>query len=250
MTNPHIAYRHRGVLTNQEIDAMLKTANSLDSEYFRLRAKCLLAILKKFGKRRSEIARLKVADVKQVGEDLEFLFSLSKKRKLGLHQFLKYCKKNNDLQTLALPLPQIQVKWCEWQQSEKGHIIKNSQAPHSISLNDKYATYILQYLAYLKNHYPESNYLFPSGMTVFGETYIIFPDAPLSGSQLLRIVKSLNRTAWLHLFRETAGAQIAKEKGRTLDAVYEVKDCLDLESESTAYHYVRRYASKKHTVET
>lgn len=46
----------------------------------------------------------------------------------------------------------------------------------------------------------------------------------------------------MHLFRETKGAEIAKTEGNRLMAVYEVRDTLDLETEETAYRYVRRYA--------
>jgi hypothetical protein len=70
----------------------------------------------------------------------------------------------------------------------------------------------------------------------------VFEDQHLSGRQLLRLIKPLNPEAWLHLFRETKGAEIAKDKGRTLDAVYAVRETLDLENEETAYRYVRRYA--------
>ena len=71
---------------------------------------------------------------------------------------------------------------------------------------------------------------------------MIFLDQHLSGRQLLRLIKPLNENAWLHLFRETKGAEIAREKGRTIDAVYSVRETLDLENETTAYRYVRRYA--------
>ena len=79
-------------------------------------------------------------------------------------------------------------------------------------------------------------------MEVFGQSYIIFEKEHLSGRQLLRLIKPLSPTALLHLFRETKGAEIAKTEGRTLKAVYEVRETLDLENEETAYRYVRRYA--------
>jgi hypothetical protein len=56
------------------------------------------------------------------------------------------------------------------------------------------------------------------------------------------IARSLDPNAWFHLFRERKGADIARKKGRTLDAVYLIKDTLDLEREDTAYNYIRRYA--------
>jgi len=120
-----------------------------------------------------------------------------------------------------------------------------------MSIEDKYAKYILNYLQFLSIHYPESEYLFPSGVELFGSgEYVLKGKKPLTGSQLLRIVKPLNPSAWLHLFRETKGAEIAKRFGRTITAISEVRESLDLEEESTAYHYVRRYAAKKQETET
>ena len=49
MTNPAI---ERGVPTEAEIVDTLKKADKIPSEYFRLRVKALIALAKKFGKRR------------------------------------------------------------------------------------------------------------------------------------------------------------------------------------------------------
>jgi integrase len=250
LTNPKEEYKNREVLTTEEIDAMIQAADLIPEEYFRLRAKCLLAILKKFGKRRSEIARLGITDLQQVGNDLEFTFHLSKKHKRGLFQFMQFCQKKGDPAILEKPLPEIKHAWREWQQTQEGHTIKNSESLQSISIDDKYTPHILNYTSYLKQKHPEAKFLFPSGMPVFGENYVLFPDVHLSGSQFLRIIKPLNNSAWLHLFRESKGAEIAKALGRNLNSVYEVKDSLDLENEATAFRYVRRYAAKKQNIET
>ena len=55
MTNAKESYRNRNILTQKEIGAMLKKAEAYKDDYVRLRAKCLIALLKKFGKSRSEI---------------------------------------------------------------------------------------------------------------------------------------------------------------------------------------------------
>jgi hypothetical protein len=102
----------------------------------------------------------------------------------------------------------------------------------------------------LSEKYPGVKYLFPSGYEVFGSAYVVLPDSHLSGRQLLRLIKPLNESAWLHLFRETKGAEIAKAEGRTLKAVYEVRETLDLENEQTAIRYVRRYAVQEMKAET
>ena len=250
MTNPSKAYAARGPLTNEEIDLMLKVADTLKTEYFRKRAKALIALLKKFGKRRSEIARLAVDDLKinEKSQELEVTFTLSKKHKRGLHQFLKFCEKQNP-EVLDKPLPEIKALWKEWQLTEQGHTVKNDTSLQSISRDDKYTVFILDYLQYVHDAFRDTKFLFPSGTEVFGGAYVVFPDAHLSGSQLLRIIKPLNSTAWLHLFRDTKGAEIAKNEGRTIDAVYKVKENLDLENEETAYRYVRRFAALKQPTE-
>jgi integrase len=240
--------KERGILTNEEIDLMLKQTDKIKFDYFRLSAKALICIVKKFGKRRSEISRLGIEDLNFLPNELEITFHLSKKHKRGLHQFFRVCKKTSPV-VLEKPLPEIKQLWQTWQKTEEGHTIKNAVSLQSISLDDKYAAPIIEYYQYIKNNYQEAKFLFPSGKTVFGETYVIFPDRPLSGSQLLRIIKPLKSDVWLHLFRETKGAEIAKAYGRTLNAIYEVKDSLDLENEETAYRYVRRYVAKKQEVE-
>lgn len=255
LTNPKQDYKKRGILSNQEIDLMLKEADKLPNDYFRLRAKALICIVKKFGKRRSEIAKLSLindeglSDLTLTNTDLEVTFHLSKKHKRGLHQYFKHCKKQGLTNVLEKPLPEIKLLWMQWQQTEAGRTTKNSASVQSISLNDKYTAPILEYIEFLKKQAPNCKYLFPSGLTVFGGNYMIFPNKNLSGSQLLRIIKPLKQDAWLHLFRETKGAEIVKQYGRTLTAIYEVKDGLDLENEETAYRYVRRYAAKRQLIE-
>lgn len=70
MTNPRVVVngiidkvatkelRNRDPLSNEEIDLMISEADAIKDEYFRLRVKALIGIVKKFGKRRSEIASL------------------------------------------------------------------------------------------------------------------------------------------------------------------------------------------------
>jgi integrase len=233
--------RNRDPLTNAEIDDMLSEANSLENEYFQLRAKALIAIAKKFGKRRSEIAALARDDLKVENMQLYVTFTLRKKHKKGLFQYLKILEKHNPT-ALDKSLAELKLDWKEWTQTEEGYRVREEKRTKSVQVTDKYAQLILEYLDYLKQHYPDAQYIFPSGLEVFGTEYMVFNDAHLSGRQILRIIKPLNPDAWLHLFRETVGATIAKAKGRTLDAVYEVRETLDLENEATAYRYVRRYA--------
>jgi hypothetical protein len=85
-------------------------------------------------------------------------------------------------------------------------------------------------------------FLFPSGRNIFGKGCLVFDDAHLSGSQLLRIIKQLDSQVWLHLFRELKGKEISEKLGRTLASVSAVQDFLDLERTETAMRYVRRFA--------
>lgn len=249
-------YKNREVLSNEEIDDMIKAADNLKIEYYQLRAKCLIAIAKKFGKRRIEITRLKRLEVEQIGDDLQFKFTIAKKHKKGLFQYIKETEKlikegKTDPSALSKTLPEIKADWRSWQETEQGHRYKTEVALQAISIQDKYVKHVLDYLQFLSIHYPKSEYLFPSGIELFGSgQYIVDDDKHLSGSQLLRIIKPLNPSAWLHLFRETKGAEISKRYGRTITAISEVRESLDLEQESTAYRYVRRYAAKKQEAET
>jgi integrase len=232
--------RNREPLSNEEIDETLREADDIKEDYFRLRVKALISIAKKFGKRRAEIAALEREDLKVEDGKLYVTFTLRKKHKKGLFQYLKFLRKN-DPAALNKPLTQIELEWKDWTKTSYGHRVKEEKRTKSVDATDKYAKMILEYLKFLQREYPNAKYLFPSGKAVFG-AYIILENSHLSGRQLLNLVKPLNPDLWLHLFRETKGAEVAKAEGRTLKAVYEVRDTLDLENEETAYRYVRRYA--------
>ena len=95
MTNPRVCVkgkvdlkatkklRNRDPLSNEEIDAMLSEADSIENKYFELRAKALIALAKKFGKRRSEIAALSHSDLKVENNQLYVTFTLAKNTKKG-----------------------------------------------------------------------------------------------------------------------------------------------------------------------
>lgn len=247
MTNPK--YKKRGNFTNKEIDSMLKKAEKLPTEYFKLRTQCLIALAKKFGKRRIEISRLERKDLTVNNEtrELEVRFTLAKKRKRGLHQFFKHLEKHNPTE-LSKPLPILKAMWREWQKTEEGHSVNEQTALKSIDLKDKYAPYILLYFDYLEQNYPEVKYLFPSGYPVFGSAYVVEPGAHLSGSQLLRLIKPLTN-GWLHLFRSTKGEETARQHGRTLESLHNVATTLNV-TDQTAMHYIEKYVPQKQPIET
>lgn len=244
MTNPKQEYSKRGIITPAETDLILTDCDKISDPYFRLRAKALICLLKKFGKRRSEIARLGITDLNIEGNELIISFTLSKKRKKGLFQYLAFCEKKLP-EMLNKPLPEIREAHKEWQKTERGHRVINGKSLHSIELNDPFTAPILEYKDYLKTIEPNCVWLFPSGKEVFGQSYLIIPERHLSGCQLLNIIKSLKKDIWCHLFRETLGGAVAKEHGSTLTSVNAVKEALDLEHETTAYAYVKRFVAKK-----
>ena len=111
-----------------------------------------------------------------------------------------------------------------------------------LDLRDIYVQHILRYYIWMKNHHPECKYLFPSTRSIFGQSLFFYKDKHLSGRQILRIVDALNPRAWVHLFRETEGAEVVK-KDPTVIGVFKVMRRLDLDSEEAAWRYIRRYAT-------
>ncbi len=242
MPNPSKAYRYREILNNEEIDLMIEKADSLKIPYFQLRAKALVSLFKKFGKRRIENSRLMLSDLNQTPERLDITFTVAKKHKKGFFQYLKFLEKESP-EDLNKPHNELKKAWLAWAETPEGHRTKEYKSVKGASLEDRYIQNIIAYRDFLKVHYPENKFLFPSGRDVFGH-YIIIPERHLSGRTLLRIIRQLSKTAWCHLFRETKGAEIARARGRNITTVFEVKDTLDLEKEETAYRYVRRYATQ------
>ena len=244
MTNPKEVYADRPIIEDEETDFLIAQADLIPKEYFKLRSKAIVATAKVFGKRESEIARLEVSKIHKVKGPLELSFSLSKKRKKGLFQYLKYLEKH-DPEKLKLPLPEIQLLWRDWQNSLDGHNLKKFESLKSVELNDKYGKHLVAYYDYMQTTYPNCVYLFPSGKTLWGKSYLINEENHIHPKSLLRLLKDLKQDTWMHLYRETKGAQVAKEFGRTLTSVFEVKETLDLANESTAYDYVKRFVAKK-----
>lgn len=233
-------YSNRKIPEDKEITATLEKADKIKNPYFRLRVKALIALVKKFGKRRAEVGSLKLADLETKEGYLFVTFTLRKKHKKGLFQYIKLLKKENP-EALNKPYTQLMAEWKEWTKTEQGFRVKEERRTKRVTLEDKYAKLILEYVEYLMQANPEGVFLFPSGKAVFN-SYIILNGWHLSGSQLLRLIKPLNKKLWLHLFREMKGAEIARDLGNTIPALTSVKQTLDLEREDTAYKYIERYA--------
>jgi integrase len=248
MTNPSNRYKNREIPTNQEIDAAIAKADEISNDYFRLRVKALIALAKKFGKRRKEIAIVEVADVRTERHYLIVTFTIVKKHKKGLFQYFRFLKRS-DPDGLNKPYPQLVEDWKAWRETELGQRVRTERRTKKVNIRDRYAKMILEYRDYVKANFPKAKFLFPSGKAVF-QNYVVDEDNHLSGRQLLRLIKPLDPTLWLHLLRETKGAEISRDLGMNITAVTEVKNMLDLEREETAWNYVRRYAVQEAKAET
>ncbi|MCW4044762.1 MAG: hypothetical protein NWE94_04515, partial [Candidatus Bathyarchaeota archaeon] len=80
-----------------------------------------------------------------------------------------------------------------------------------------------------------------SGRSVFGN-YVLIPDKHLTGREVFNIVRECSDTFWCHLFRETVASDIIKQDS-TIIAAFKVQRRLDLESYTTGFNYLRRFAS-------
>lgn len=185
---------------------MLQKAAKITNQFYAFRSQALVSLFMT-GKRRGEVCVLEVRDLQEQADYLRVTFRLEKKR-----------RKTQVSVTKSFPLA------------------------------SQYAQHILTYKHYLKEHYPKVKYLFPSIRSVFGTMLAVSDSEHLSGRQILNIIKALNPNGWCHLFRETRGAAIVKrdEEKRQLSVftVYRVQHGLDLERETTAWHYIKRYATE------
>jgi len=159
------------VITDKEFQNLLSQATEIKDEFLRLRCLAVLCILRLTGKRREEIAMLRVENFETEKGYLNITFVLEKKR--------------------------------------KGHVLRK-QAVKSVSLNEPLTKHITKYLEYLKKLKPKHTFFLPRVKPVFGHNTII-PDAHISGRQVFNIVRDLSPKVWPHLFRETVGSDVIKD---------------------------------------
>jgi len=166
------------VISDSEFEEAMNKAEQIKDKFFRLRALALLCLLRLTGKRRTELAMLRLDAFKVEAGFLNITFILLKKR--------------------------------------KGHVLQR-QATKSIPLTDPLTKPILDYLEYLNGLEPKPIYFFPRVKSVFGYNTLIL-DAHLSGRQIFNIVRNLSETIWPHLFRETVGADVIKSDPTVIGA--------------------------------
>jgi hypothetical protein len=166
------------VISDEEFNEALTNADNLESEYFRLRAKAVLSLMRLTGKRRGEIAQVPIDNFKTEGGFLNVTFILEKKRK------------GNVLQKLSTK---------------------------SLPLTDELTKHILRYLAYLDALETRPLFWLPSGRSVFGN-YILILDKHLTGREVFNIVRSCTESFWPHLNRETVAADIISQDNSIIAA--------------------------------
>jgi integrase len=204
MTNAKV--QRKDVYSPEELVSMNKNLELFSIGYFRLRSGAIHSISYKTGKRRCEVARLLIEDLSlNDAGDLNIRFTVAKKRK-----------------------------------KEESLIL--TQRTKTIPNGDSYGEMVKQYFDFMKKNHPNCKYLFPSGKAIFSN-YIFDYSKPISGRQLLRIIKTLNVRGWQHLYRETVGAKII-DKNPTLDGVFAVSNRLDIEF-NTAVHYFQRHVKQR-----
>ncbi len=240
MTN--VKVQRANVLDPLEIHNMILKADSLDTPYFQWRAKALVELAQVSGKRNGEIAAIRIDGLTFPKERkvMQIAFTLEKKKKLGLTQYVQSHPEKQEQD-----FKQTWADWQEWRKTREGQKIIAKQRIKEIDLSDSAAKTLLKYAEILKQECKEATYLFPSGRMIFGTHYLFIPDRHLSTRQILRIVKWLNPQAWVHLFRETKGAQVVQQGGDSISTIFDVMLQLDLENFTTAFNYVRRYGIQK-----
>jgi len=132
-----VKVNRKDVLTDEEVETMFKAASNIEDPYREARGKALISILRRTGKRRSEVASLERDDVKVIPGYLSLTFTVRKKR-----------KKNLQLNRREKLIP----------------------------LDDPYIKHILEYANLLKQSYkyffPSVRYVFGGGIKFYPDKHI------------------------------------------------------------------------------
>jgi hypothetical protein len=221
------------VIDDNELGRALDQANTIDNEYFRLRALAVLSLLRLSGKRRMEIAWIPLENFKVENDLLTVTFTLEKKKRK--HKKCSACStKNSALSAFC--------KKCGLQISETPVTFTSKQAKSvkAFQLSDPLTLNVLKYLNYLTRLNPIPKFWLPSGRSVFGN-YLVIPDRHLSDREVFNIVRGTSETLWPHLFRETVASDIVKQDNSII-AAFKVQKRLDLEDMRTGFNYLQRFA--------
>ena len=160
------------VIDDSELGKALEKANTINTEYFRLRAIAVLSLLRLSGKRRTEIAWIPLENFKVENDLLTVTFTLEKKKRK--HKKCPACNTKNSSTSLF-------CKKCGFQISDVPVTFTSKQAKSvkAFPLSDPLTQNILKYMDYLTSLNPIPKFWLPSGKSVFGH-YLIIPDRHLS----------------------------------------------------------------------
>jgi len=131
---------------------------------------------------------------------------------------------------------------------DNGTIIPASPPPEKVRyiiLKDPLAQPILDYMEYMETNYPDAQKFWPKTRSIFGGPPVVYPNKGITGRQVYNIVRDSGDgsgiTVWPHLFRETAGAEEARQNP-DLTGILKVMRRIDV-TERTAWRYMERYVT-------
>lgn len=205
MTN--VKVQRKDVPTDKEIANMINKADQIKDTYFRLRAKATIALLET-GKRRSELAALKVSDIWSDSEYLYVRFTVRKKRKKS-ESVLQRTKKYRLDSQYAL----IIMEYLNFLSTINSEYVYPSG--HNV-----FTTYIINPMAQLR---PQEIWRIIKQLNRKDWPHL---------HRERRAVKVIRRDE-----RKYGSAR--------LETVYKIRNILDLEREQTAYNYIRRHETQK-----
>jgi integrase len=258
--------RRKYRLTEEQVISDLnKCDKDIENKYFKLRAKTVFCLAYIWGKRRGELALIELNDVLITEEKLQINFTLLKKRKKGLFQYIDFLLnkiKKGEITRLefeAKTQGQLIAEWQQWRLTDEGVRIKTKKALHGIKQTSKKAIFIppiIEYFNFIKNlHLTDDEgkevlcrYLFPEGRESFTSDsltgYIYNPDNHLNSKHLLKIAQDIDSNFWIHLARKRRGSDVAIKYGRTIESIEHVRSALDLERKDTALSYIEESVVK------
>jgi len=204
---PEIKTQRSDILRKSEIDQMLTAAERYPNGD---RLQCIIALAWLFGKRITEILRLKRDNITIINDYLSVRFSVLKKKKRESAVPKKYTKRIK----LDHPYVQYILDWINT--IEEGYIFPSS----SISRTDMVTT----------------KYVNRDGKEVFGKYTYAREGGHLSRQAVHYYIKRINPKAWMHLFRESLATFMA-ENGATEE---ELMHWFDWDDIRTAHEYVKR----------
>jgi hypothetical protein len=221
------------VIENEELGKALEKANTIQNEYFRLRALAVLSLLRLSGKRRTEIAWIPLGNFKVENEFLTVTFTLEKKKRR--HKTCPACNAKNSstssfCKKCGLQISEVSVTFTS----------KHAKSVKAFPISDQLTQNLLNFLEYLNSLNPTPKFWLPSGKNVFGH-YFIIPERHLSGREVFNIVRYTSETIWPHLFRETVAGDIVRQDNSII-AAFKVQKRLDLEDMRTGFNYLQRFA--------